>query len=350
MTIQEVAKLAGVSPGTVSNVLNHTGKVASETEKRVWAVVNKYNYVPNRIARELKTSHSNNIFVISEDIQAFPSPNIIDGICEHCHDTEYTITLFNLRINPKIKHFKYDEYIQSPEFKADLSTAVIQAQSANAAGIIYCGIYPRDMENIFPDLDIPVTYCYSYSHGDNYCVNCNDLQGGKLAADYLIEMGHRKIGLVCGAYNTLPTQKRLMGYKSALIEHDLPFIPEYVIAGKDWGYEDGYSACQKLLQLSDPPSAILAMCDVMAAGAIHAAHDVGRSVPEDLSVHGYDNLEYLSAFYLPSLTTVAIPLHEIGRESAKLEIRLIKNQTPPEKNILVDCSHIERHSVKRIEL
>ena len=347
MTIQEVAKLAGVSPGTVSNVLNHTGKVAPETEKRVWAVVKKYNYVPNRIARELKTSHSNNIFVISEDIRAFPSPGIIDGICEYCHDTEYTITLFNLRIEPKIEHYKYNEYTQGSEFKEDLRTAVTQAQSANAAGIIYCGIYPRDIENIFPNLDIPVTYCYSYSHGNNYCVNCNDFQGGKLAADYLIAMGHRKIGLICGVADTMPTQKRLMGYKAALAEHNLPFVPQYVAAGEDWQYEYGYAACRKLLELNDPPTAILAMSDIMAAGAIHAAQETGRKVPDDLSVHGYDNIEYLSAFYLPSLTTVAMPLQEIGRESAKLEIQLIKNQIPTANNILVDCSHIERHSVKR---
>ncbi len=344
MTIHDIAKLAGVSVGTVSNVLNNSGKVAFETRKRILKIIEEVDYVPNRIARSMKSVNTRNILILSEDIQAFPSPYIIDGICEYCYDHDYNITLLNLRINPMIHNFRYDEYLHDKKFQKDLLTAIQQAKAMSVSGIIYVSIYPRDIENILPELDIPVTFCYSYSHGDNYCVNCNDYDGAKTATDYLISLGHKKIALACGVFDSLPTHKRLQGYQTALMEHELPFIPQYVIPGINWDDTDGYNACQQLMELPDPPTAIFAMSDVIALGVIRAAKEKKLNIPEDLSVHGYDNIEY-SNLCIPRLTTIAMPLHEIGRKSAELEINLIEKQSPKEHKILLNCKHIIRDSV-----
>lgn len=347
MTIHDIAKMAGVSSGTVSNVLNHSVKVAPETEERVRSVIKKAGYVPNRIAQDLKRNNTRNIFVIVEDVSAFPSPMIIDGITEYCYGQGYNITLLNLRILPRVNGFQYEDYAQEEQYEKDLGKAFEQAKSINASGIIYSSIYPRNIENIMPETDIPVVYCYSYSSKGHYCVNCNDLKGGEMATEYLIARGHKKIALICGVFDSVPTYKRLLGYQTVLMKHQIPFVPQYVVNGEHWSYEDGYKACQQLLSLSDPPTAIFAMSDVMAVGAIHAAMDMGFKVPEDISVHGYDRIENIW-LHRPTLATVAMPLKEIGRKGGELLIRLIDQQDIAENSILVDCTHIEGDSVSPI--
>ena len=196
-------------------------------------------------------------------------------------------------------------------------------------------------------MNIPHAFCYSYSHSNQFCVNCDDFGGGKMAANYLISMGHTKIGLVCGVFDSLPTHKRLLGYQTALMEHNLPYVPKYILAGESWSYEDGYRNGRELLSLPDPPTAIFAMSDVMAQGVIHAAEDMGLRVPDDLSVHGYDRIEYLE-YTRPALTTVEMPLKEIGRKGAEVIIRLIEKNPPENNSIFVSCSHVARNSVKRL--
>lgn len=348
-TIYDVARLAGVSPGTVSNVLNHSGKVAKDTEERILQVVEEVHYVPNRTAQRLKTSKSKNIFVIVENIKAFPAPDIVDGISEFCFEKGYDLTLFNLRVNPQTQNFQYNEYLEKQEVQNELGIALQQAKSINAGGIIYVSIYPRDIENLIPESDIPCVFCYSYSHGENYCVNCDDMNGGLIATDYLISMGHEKIGLICGVFDSLPSHKRLMGYQTSLMNHNLPYVPQYIQVGEGWRYEDGYEGCKKLLCLPDPPTAIFAMSDVMAVGAVHAAQDMGLQVPRDLSIQGYDRVEYLE-FTRPALTTVEMPLREIGRKGAEVTIQLIDNHPPESHSILIECSHVARDSVKKLTI
>lgn len=210
-TIYEVAKLASVSPGTVSNVLNHSGKVAKDTEERILQVIREINYVPNRMAQGLKSNNLKNIFVIAEDVKAFPTPNIVDGISEYCYEAGYNLTLYNLRIHPEIHGFNYSGYVKSKSFQEEISAAVRQARAVSASGVVYVSIYPRDIESIFPDMDIPYAFCYSYSHGNQFCVNCDDLGGGKMATNYLISMGHTKIGLVCGVFDSLPAPVCIRG-------------------------------------------------------------------------------------------------------------------------------------------
>ena len=134
-TIYDVARLAGVSPGTVSNVLNHSGKVAKDTEERILQVIEEVHYVPNRTAQRLKTSKSKNIFVIVENIKAFPAPDIVDGISEFCFEKGYDLTLFNLRVNPQTQNFQYNEYLEKQEVQNELGIALQQAKSINAGGI-----------------------------------------------------------------------------------------------------------------------------------------------------------------------------------------------------------------------
>lgn len=346
-TIHDVAKLAGVSIGTVSNVINQNKKVAPDTAARVTEAIQNLHYVPNTIAKSLKTKQTHILGILAEDISACFSGDIIDGICKYSEDHDYTVKLCNLRVNHKVKHekaFLYEELEQSVTFRKSVEKSINLLQASQVDGIIYIGVHPRDVGNILPVLNVPVVYVYSYTTQDNYCVNYDDFQGAELAVEYLIKMGHQKIALLCGSINSIPAHKRLMGYQETLMKHRLPFRPEYICAG-NWHYEDGYQNSLRLLNLPEPPTAIFSMSDLMAYGAINAALDLKKNIPNDISIHGFDGLEH-SAHTHPALSTINPPLREMGVKSAETLLSIINHMPPDVHNILLPCSHIIRGTVR----
>lgn len=348
-TIHDVARLAGVSIGTVSNVLNNSNKVAPKTAERVLQAIQELNYIPNTLAKSLKTSNSRIIGVLAEDVSAFSSGDIIDGICEYCENHDYTINLCNLRVNRKVNQntvFMYRELEESASFQNSVKSNINTLLTSRVCGLIYIGTHPRDVGHILPPLSIPVVYTYSYTKKNDYCVNYDDCQGARLAVEHLISSGHSRIALICGSVDSVPSHKRMMGYQAALMDHNLPFYPEYVKTG-NWHYEDGYHNCMELLELSNPPTAVFAMSDLMAVGAIQMLNEKGLRIPDDISIHGFDDLE-LAAFTNPALTTIALPLHEMGIQAARMMDEVLCGQPPQEHGMLIPCSHIIRDSVKAV--
>ena len=348
VTIHDVAKRAGVSIGTVSNVINQRNKVAEDTTVRVLNAIQELQYIPNTAAKALKTNQSHIIGILAEDISAFSSGPIIDGICQYCEEHNYTVNLCNLRVNNKVEHereFLYSQLETSAAFHNSVQKSLNMLITSRVDGLIYIGVHPRDVSKILPEISIPVLYTYSYTKGPDVCVNYDDFQGSLLAVENLIHLGHKKIGLICGSIDSISSHKRLMGYQNALMKHDLPFYPEYVRSG-NWHYEDGYRCCQELLSLPVPPTAVFSMSDLMAYGAINAACDQGLRVPEDFSVQGFDDLEH-SSIIRPALSTIHLPLQEMGRKSAELMLRLLEHEpvTEEENRILLPCTLVPRNSV-----
>ena len=348
-TIHDVARLAGVSIGTVSNVLNQNKKVAPETSARVINAIHELNYIPNTIAKSLKTSQNRVIGIIAEDIRAFSSGDIIDGLCEFCEKNDYNVNLCNLRVNNRVQHeqaFLYKDLEETEAFQHSVTKAVNLLTASRVSGLIYIGVHPRDVGHILPKLDIPVVYTYAYTQNKDYCVNYDDYQGAHLAVEQLIKKGHTKIALICGSIDSIPAHKRRMGYQNALMEHNLPFRPEYMRSG-NWHYMDGYKQCLELLSLPDPPTALFSMSDLMAYGAINAALDRNLSIPDDISIHGFDNLEH-SLYTHPALSTVSLPLWEMGRKAADIMLDILHGNPPSEHGILIPCTHVCRDSVQEI--
>ncbi len=348
-TIHDVAKMAGVSIGTVSNVLNQSKKVAPKTSARVMNAVRELNYIPNTIAQSLKTNQNRVIGIIAEDIRAFSSGDIIDGICECLEDQDYNVNLCNLRVNNRMKYaqaFQYKDMEASEAFRSSVSKALNLLTASRVSGLIYIGVYPRDVGHILPKLDIPVVYTYAYTKKKDHCINYDDYQGAQVAVEHLIEKGHSRIALICGSIDSIPAHKRLMGYQNTLMEHGLPFYPEYMRSG-NWHYEDGYQQCLELLKLPHPPTAIFSMSDLMAYGAINAAFDQGLRIPDDISIHGFDNLE-TSAYTHPSLSTITLPLLEMGQKTAETMLRILRGNPPEERGILIPCSLVSRNTVKKL--
>jgi len=344
-TMHDVAKLAGVSTGTVSNVINGSDKVSLKTAERVRRAIQELDYIPNTIAKSLKTSNSRIIGIIAEDVSAFSSGDIIDGICEYCENHDYSINLCNLRVNRKVRQspaFMYKELEESDSFQYSVKGNLNILLTSRVCGLIYIGTHPRDVSHILPPLSIPVVYTYAYTKKDGYCINYDDYQGARMAVDYLIKKGHTRIALICGSVDSVPAHKRMMGYQSALMEHNLGFIPEYVKTG-NWHYDDGYGNCMELLDLPTPPTAIFSMSDFMAVGALRALTERNLKVPEDIALHGFDNLQ-MASYTNPPLSTVALPLRQMGMQSAKIMDDVLSGRTPDESEVLIPCTHVIRDS------
>lgn len=339
-TIKDVAEKAGVSIATVSYVLNNSVKISEETRQKVLKAARELNYSPNKIAKSLKTKKTHTIGVITEDITVFSTPDIIDGINRFTEEYSYHVILNNLRLYKRLGN----DYSKIGKYIDEINEVVRVLISRQIEGIIYVGAHPRDVSGIIDNFNIPIVYTYCYSSNkEDYSVNYNDELAAYEATEHLIQMGHEKIGVITGLIDSLSCQRRLKGYQNALMNYDLNFDPRYVKVG-NWEYDSGYTQGKELLSMTDRPTAIFAMNDLMAGGVIDAATELGIDIPRDLSLVGFDNKE-CSFFYIPKLTTMALPLSEMGKKSAEILINLINNKKVKDNRIELKCNLIERNSV-----
>ncbi|MNN59362.1 HTH-type transcriptional repressor CytR [compost metagenome] len=159
---------------------------------------------------------------------------------------------------------------------------------------------------------------------------------------YLVEKGHRKIAIISGLMDSIPSRLRLNGYHQAITDYELPFDPQYIKMG-DWERESGERLTRELLELSNPPTAILVMNDVMAVGVLQAAKELGVEVPDNLSVIGFDNREF-SDYLSPRITTMDLPLHQMGYKAMESLHDLIQGKLSERPEMPI-CKLIERDSV-----
>ena len=170
----------------------------------------------------------------------------------------------------------------------------------------------------------------------------DNARGGWLATRHLLELGHRRFGCITGRSNLTPSAERVTGYRQALGEADIP-VEERLIVKGDFQYESGYRAARQLLAMDDPPTAIFACNDLMAVGAISAAVELGRKVPDDLSVVGFDDVR-LASFTNPPLTTVVQPKYEMGVIAATMLLERMRNHDMPPRRRMFDTTLVIRQS------
>lgn len=344
-TIKDIARLAHVSTATVSYILNGTRNITPETRERVLKVIAETQYSPNRIAQSLRISKTNTIGVLAEDIRGLPVPGIINGITEYLDSIGYNIVLSDLRLLEKL----YNRYGQIGNYKAKVGSAVQILNNAQVDGIIYIGVHDRDIEDIINMKDKPVvfSYCYTYKDADVYVTYDNMLAAYEVTK-YLIDMNHKRIAVISGPSDSYPSVKRLDGFYQAMSESNLRYDYEGYIQEGDWEYKTGYDLTKKFLTLQVPPDAIFALNDLMAAGAIDAIQEKGLSVPEDFSVVGFDDREF-SSFLKPKLTTVSLPVKDIGYHSAKLITDIINGVPLEKKGYVLPCKLIKRQTVRKLK-
>jgi LacI family transcriptional regulator len=303
-------------------VLNHNPSVSDETRQRVLAAIADLDYRPNPIARQLSTGRTHTIGVILPHLTMPSYVERLRGVQQALHDTEYDLILFSVE-NPA----------QRDAFFEDLS------RTPRVDGVLIISLPPTDRQaKHLAGSRVPTVLVDAY-HPDLCCVVADDVQGGCLVTQYLVELGHRKIAFLGDFLETPfhPSMRyRFQGYRQTLETAGIPFRSEYLVEG-DNDRSTARQLARHLLTLPDPPTAIFAGCDTQAIGALDTAREMGLRVPGDLSVIGYDGIR--DAEYL-NLTTVEQHLFTSGVEGVKLLLELLGQSTtaPCQKYISIELA------------
>lgn len=312
VTIDDVANLAGVSIATVSRVLNNTGKVAASTAERVQAAVAELDYVPHAGARGLAGSRRNTIGLIFPGMGDAFLTELLIGIDQEFTDSGYELLLYSTRLRNR------DQSIQS-----------IPLGEHNTDGLI---IYASSLEEFeiqrFYNRGFPVVLLHqSAPEGMTIpSVTFENKSGAQTAVSHLINLGRRRIVYLTGPEGNEDSQWRELGYREALAENNIPFVPELVVCG-DFNDTVAETAVTQLLQSGVEFDAVFAGDDLSARGALFALQQAGKRVPEDVAVVGFDDASY-ARYLTPPLSTVHAPIKESGRKAAEQIIRLIQGETP----------------------
>ncbi|SFC07548.1 LacI family DNA-binding transcriptional regulator [Butyrivibrio sp. YAB3001] len=345
VTLKEIAETCGVSATTVSNVINGKAKTSEETKNRILQVIKETGYKPNIIAKGLRSKRSRSIAIIAEDLAQFTSPPIIESIMETCEKMDYRVVIHNLRLYDRWQDTWYG---RENEYRSVTDPVVKEVLSAQVDGIIYVAGHARIIKTFNKGYDIPVVMCYAYSESKEIpSVVIDDEKGAHDIVSYLIEHGHKRIGFVGGRIDNIHTAQRLMGYQRALFEKGILVDPKLIYYG-DWSRESGYDGAKELMK--QEVTALFGISDQMTGGIYDFLYENGKKIGKDISVAGFDN-ESISAFFRPKLTTMELPLRQIGKKSAELLLDRLENtdgdqcESDKPEVIKMPCRMIIRESI-----
>lgn len=328
---KEVARLAKVSTATVSRVVNNYPHINEATRRRVLKAMRRLNYQPNRVARRLRMKRTQTIGLIVADITNPYYAEMIQSIEEFAYANQYGMLLSNTNEDPD-KEKRYIDLLLKEQ----------------VAGIIFS---PVNEDFVFSDRDqVKHTAVVAIDRRLNKIavdtVLVNNERGAKEATEYLIRLGHRRIGLITGPSQLTTGRERQLGYERAMMENGLKPDKALIKVG-NFKQASGYEKAAELLGLKDPPSAIFVTNNLMTLGALNAIHEKGLNIPADISILGFDDL-YWAPSLNPPLTAVAQPTYDLGRNAAELLFRRIANGTGTPVEINLPPTLIIRDSCREI--
>jgi LacI family transcriptional regulator len=335
-TIKDVAEKAGVSTATVSLVVHNNTRISPETRKKVLKVIKQLNYYPSRSARGLVSKNSGNIgFILTED---------------HFLETEpfYTIIFLGTEFATRETNYYVLLTTVNSEFvKGEPLPRFIQEK--NVDGIIIAGKIPLPLIDRIKLMKIPLVFVDYYPpDGDFPVVMIDNIKGGMLATQHLIELGHRKIGFVGGDLNHPSISDRLYGYRKALRQAFIEVNANYInTEEQNTTKHTGYLAAEKLFAKALDLTAVFACNDAMAIGVLQYLKDHNYKVPEDISLIGFDDIEY-DLLEKPSISTIRVHKIELGVEAMKLIVNVVENNDLSPKKTLIPVELVIRESTRKI--
>lgn len=329
-TIRDVARLAGVSPSTVSKVMNGSTRISAQTRVRVEEAVRKLNFRPNSIARSLRKNHTLTIGMINNSSirAAVFAASLMVGVEAVARKEGFGVLLCNTDG-------------QEQREKDYLETLV----DKQIDGVLFMGSAVR--QRALPALDlgpIPHVFLYQYSLESRApSIIPDDVQGGFTATAHLLELGHDRVAYINGALRHEASNLRLQGYVEAHERAGLDLDPQLVHQADSWEEDGGYQGTKHLMALTDPPSAIFCANDNLAVGALEALREGAFDVPGDVALVGFDNS--LQAYQKrPPLTTVALPFEAMGKLAVGLLLQAIRGEPGEAIVHRVPCPLIQRRS------
>ncbi|MGH2944770.1 MAG: LacI family DNA-binding transcriptional regulator [Solirubrobacteraceae bacterium] len=314
----DVAKLAGVSQQTVSRVLNDSPHVRSDTRQRVLDAMRKLEYRPNSVARALVTGRSKTLGVVSFDTTLYGPASTLFGIERAAHDAGYFVSIVSLRSLNRASVLSAVERLRDQGVDGIL---VIAPQESAAQALLHL---PQD---------VPIVAAEAGPEESVPLVAVDQVAGARSATQHLLDLGHRTVWHISGPRDWLEAQDRVDGWRSTLEDAGAAAPP--LLVG-DWSARSGYELGQRLAKLPDV-TAVFVANDQMALGVLRSLHELGRHVPGEISVVGFDDIPE-AAYFSPPLTTVRQNFNEMGRrgllrllEQIQTGVRVLAHETvPPE--------------------
>ena len=336
ITIKDIAARAGVSISTVSRVVNRTVRVDPATEERVHEAIETLGYRPNLLARSFRRRITLTIGLLVPDNSNPFFAEMARVIEDAGYKEGYSVILCNSDLS-EVKQSDYVDVLLAKRVDGVIltSTGLISSQSGTS---IVDRIHDANVPCVVLDRDL-AGYPVDQVLVDNE-------EGGRLAGEHLIQLGHRHIACVVGPSDLTPSAGRIAGFRRALGAAGLRLSDEWVIRGNG-RYDGGVAAVRELLRRDLVFTAIFAFNDEMAIGVIGELQRAGRRVPEDVSVIGFDNIPYASAIY-PAVTTVAQPIAEMGTLGVRLLLERIRNPGAPFQRTILSTTLVERESSRSI--
>jgi LacI family transcriptional regulator len=330
LTLEQIAKLAGVSRSTVSRVINHHPNVKAEVRQRVMKVVAETGYHPNPAARSLASQRSGIIgLVIPRAVQSLFTdpyyPRLMQGIAQACNANDYTLSLF-------LFHTEDEEHKLYPRV---LRTGMMDGLLVSASQIDD-PLIPELIDNNVPFVmigrpdDLPAV---SF-------VNVDNAVGVYTATSHLARAGYKRIATITGPLNTTVGLDRRQGYLDALNDRSHSIDDRLIVEG-DFTESGGYAAMQRLIP--HRPDAVFIASDTMAFGALRALREAGLCVPRDIAIVGFDDLP-TSSLADPPLTTIRQPIRRLGAQAVETLIDILTNGPEPPRRITLSTELIIRAS------
>ena len=309
VTLRDIASLTGFSINTVSRALNNKEEVNTDTRTKILAAAAQFGYRPNRLAKGLRSNKTGTIGIVVADVANPFFSALVKGIARAARELDYSIILQDSDEN----YAAEEEAIQvllAEQVDGILITPV-QSEQETIERLIKAHFPFVLVGRYFHDLDT------------NYVVP-DDYQGGFIATDHLLRLGHRRIAMVNGPLHISSARERFQGFSDALAKYDIPVDKSLVSTGA-LTVEEGLDLARCILKRVPRPSAIVCYSDFVAFGVMQAIREIGLSIPEDIAVVGFDDVRMASCLQVP-LTTIQSPKEELGRQAMQLLVhRLEKN-------------------------
>lgn len=326
-TIKDVARMAGVSTSTVSHVLNKTRFVSPEITARVQQAIDQLHYTPSALARSLKVNQTRTLgMLVTSSTNPFFA-EVVQGVEQRCYELGYSLVLCNTGGD-----------------RARLGASLDMLQQKRVDGIIVMCTQANLNDGAFDrHASLPLVLADWGPMGLKAdLIKDSGQQGGQLATEHLISLGHRHIGCIAGPPGQRASDERLAGFEAAMAAAGLAVRNEWILEG---GFElaGGKAAMAHLLTLPERPTAVFACNDMMAAGALRALADAGVKVPEQMSVVGYDNIE-LARYLVPRLTSIEQPKAVLGALAVDTLLARIREPHAPRRLLPLEPALVVRES------
>jgi LacI family transcriptional regulator len=327
VTIKDVAREAEVSAQTVSRAINDKGEISPQTRERILRIAERLGYRPNRVARSLATRRTQNIGLVVPDVSNPFFAGVARGIEDAAQLSNYNVFLCNT-----------DENV-------DRETHAIHSLEAQRVdGAILCSsrLSEQQLSKLAERYQPLVLVNRRIEHPQTGCVIVDDASGTAEAVRYLLQLGHRSIGLLAGPPASESGRLRMQGYRAAMREHAnrVPSAWQEHCAPQ---VEGGHAAAQALLQRAPELTAILAYNDLVAVGALRACREMGCPVPDRLAIIGCDDVP-LAALVYPALTTIHIPTYNLGQKAMGLLLEMMGNEDGRPEPIVISPHLVIRDS------